>query len=59
MQENHDEEPEVRVLTAAEGPAAGAVKKGILGNKQVGPASLSSKLVTAVEKGVIAGNKTL
>ncbi len=35
VQENHDEDPEVRVLSSAEGPAAIAAKKGILASRQV------------------------
>lgn len=35
VQENHDEDPELRVLSSAEGPAAVAAKKGILASRQV------------------------
>lgn len=55
-EENHDEEPELRVLTTAEGTPATAIRKGILGGRKV----ITEKVATFVkelrEGGPHAGN---
>ncbi len=47
-QENHDEDPEMRILTAAEGPAAAAVKKGVSASRKVCAAAWSEPLQRSV-----------